>query len=282
MNNCAPHWRPTQPERRQRPPGNPPRPNRPGKSKSRAQKEDNMTADELHTLKAAAATIKNTGHLYRAALAYSPEGKPGGNLLRDLRTLAARSLAGLQESRFIIEAHATSGQPFPALARDLFDLLSAGFPEWLEYLSNTEAAAWEGAARAILAAAGCPSGSNENAARNEEAGARKLAFKLDRDKLSGLFVAPFTTPQKETGANKFESFYNQLATRAASFNTTDFGRIAYQIRQSNNTRRCYRDSMTFAEFLRLFCEFCGITPPKDQRPRVYEKITRKTDFSIWL
>ena len=129
-----------------------------------------MTRDELKALQVASSTIKNAGHLLRALAEFPPveaggegspreareeAGKQAHALARNtLRILAERSLSELQEARPIVEAHAASGIAFPALANDLLSLLEAGRPEWLSYLTSTEAAKWEAEARAIQAAAG--------------------------------------------------------------------------------------------------------------------------------
>ncbi|MBR1488447.1 MAG: hypothetical protein IJ603_06150 [Bacteroidales bacterium] len=149
-----------------------------------------MTADELTILQNAAATIKR-GEYY-LNLSASLEDSPSMITRSTLAELAEKSTDELRKARPTIEAHATSGQPFPALARDLFDLLSAGSPEWLEYLSKPKAAAWAEAARAILAAAGSPSGSNENAVRNEEAEAPQyphLNTQKSENELRRIFAA---------------------------------------------------------------------------------------------
>lgn len=240
-----------------------------------------MTADELRTLNATAAAIKNAGRLYRAALAHSAPGKI--IIPASLRTLAARSLAGLQESRFIVEAHA--GQPFPALARDLFDLLSAGFPEWLAYLSNTEAAAWEVASRAILAAAAIPSESNENAARNEEAAPEYPHLNTNKsdEELRRIFAALVEEgyidgSRPEAEQSFLDAFdYDPRKPGRIAWSTKGPGRIEWIKKSRSNSP----NKAALCDFLRLWCEagtweewttlaqIFGVSIGKNQRARNY-------------
>lgn len=234
-----------------------------------------MNTEELKALQAAAATLKRGD--YYLNLSASLEESPTIITRATLAKLADKSINELDEARASIEAHALTRLPFPPLAEELFSLLEAGRPEWLSFVNEQRADNWEAAALAILVAAGRAKGDIKGSAP-----APKAAYKLDKEKIAGLFLPKFTNTDNATGLNKFDLFYNQLSARAGSLTTTDFGRIAYQIRQSEYTKRHYRENMKFAEFLRLFFEYCGMTPPKDQRPKVYKTRTKKSDFTLWL
>ena len=127
-----------------------------------------MTSNELKALRIAAVTIRNAGELARVEEAISPraEGAPrDGRVLQAYYTLAERSLAEIREARYIVEAHSTTGQPFPALAVELADLLAEGAPEIIAHLTSPEADAWRADALAIVTATGRSIGSSDKAAQ---------------------------------------------------------------------------------------------------------------------
>lgn len=121
-----------------------------------------------------------------------------------------------------------------------------------------------------------------NAVKESNQKSKRLPTRtIDRTKMENLFIGKFKNKEKNDLPSKFEMFYNALAS--VSYTPTDYARIAYQVQHSSNVLARYKpNQMTFAGFLRVFFDACGVDVPKDTSPSRYKDKTQATDYSAYL
>ena len=110
---------------------------------------------------------------------------------------------------------------------------------------------------------------------------------IDREKMAAIFIGkykiqPLGSDHKPLPSD-FDMLCNAIQSGAEHYTPTDFGRIAYQVYHSKMVLSTYQPGkMTFADFIRLFFDACGVEVPADIAPSRYAKKTKKIDYSEFL